>query len=79
METQPSELSKYILDEIVVATGLSKNKLRSNLFWFLFHKITNHLASLLEHFDQLVGEKGLPEASAWLQAKFCNPAQNRGS
>jgi hypothetical protein len=79
MKSQPSELSKFIINEIIFATGLPKNKFNRTLFWFLFHKITDHLASLLEQFDQLVGEKGLPEASAWLQTKFCNPVQACGS
>jgi hypothetical protein len=79
MESQPSELSTLLINEIIMATGLSKSKNNRALFWFLLHKITDRLASLLEQFDQLVGEKGLPEASAWLQSKFCNRIQAHGS
>lgn len=79
MGLQTNELSKLINNEIVVATGLPKNKFNRTLFWFLFHRITSHMAALIGQFDQLVGEKGLPEASAWFLTNFCNLVQARGS
>ncbi|KAF0106014.1 MAG: phospholipid/glycerol acyltransferase [Chloroflexi bacterium] len=79
MESQKTELSKLMNNEIVVAAGLRNNKFNHTLFWFLFHRITNRLAAIGGQFDHLVGEKGLPDASAWALTKFCNPTQVRGS
>lgn len=75
MKNQPNELSKLIQDEIIKATGLPPNNFTHSLFWPFLHKLTDHLADLLDHFDDLVGDKGLPEASQWLYMNFCNPAR----
>jgi len=73
------EFSNSVIDELVIAVGLPKNKVNHALFWVLFRKITDSLAAIGVRFDQLVGERGLPEASAWALTKFCNQVQTRGS
>ncbi|KAF0106015.1 MAG: phospholipid/glycerol acyltransferase [Chloroflexi bacterium] len=78
MESQMIELSESLIDELVGAVGLTKNKINHTIFWLLFRRITNRLAALGAPFDQLAGEKGLPEASAWCLTHFCNPIKTRG-
>lgn len=79
MEDEQIELSKAIVDEIITATGISKNRFTRTFFWLLFHKITNHLADLLTQFGQIVESEGLPEGSKWLQMNFCRSMRTRGS
>jgi hypothetical protein len=78
MESKAIDLSRSLVDELVSAVGLPKNKFTRTLFWNLFRQITDRLASIGVPFDQLVGEKGLPEASAWCLTHFCAPIQARG-
>jgi hypothetical protein len=72
------ELSQSLVDELVGAVGLPKNKFNHSLFWFLFRKITGRLAAIGVPFDKLVGEEGLPAASTWCLTNFCTPIRSRG-
>ncbi len=72
MDSSTLVLSKLLIDEILIAGGVPRVKFYRALGWLLFHRITDHFASLAEHFDKLVGEKGLPNASDWLLTHFCN-------
>jgi hypothetical protein len=78
MEPSTLELSKLLIDEILVAGGVPRVKFYRALGWLLFHRITDQFTTLAEHFDMLVGKKGLPKASEWLLTHFCNPAQVHG-
>lgn len=66
-------LSESLVDELVGAVGLPKNKFLHNLAWRVFNKLTNRVASLGITFDHHVKEVDLPHASEWLVSQFCNP------
>ncbi len=78
MDSSTLVLSKLLIDEILIAGGLPRNGFYRRLGWLLFHRITDQFAVLAEHFDLLVGKKGLPNASQWLLTHFCNPALVHG-
>lgn len=78
MEPSTLELSKLLIDEILIAGGVPRAKFYRALGWLLFHRITDQFAAFAEQFDILVGENGLPIASKWLLTHFCNPAQVDG-
>ncbi|MFH1447064.1 MAG: 1-acyl-sn-glycerol-3-phosphate acyltransferase [Chloroflexota bacterium] len=77
MDSNITQLSESLIDEMVRAVGLPTTKFTHALFWRLFRRITNRLANLGAPFDQKVGDEGLPAASAWALTHFCNPSQAR--
>ncbi len=78
MDSSTRVLSKLLIDEILIAGGVPRVKFYRAFGWLLFHRITDHFATLAEHFDRLVGEKGLPNASQWLQKHFSNAPRVHG-
>ena len=78
MDSSTLVLSRLLIDEILIAGGLPRTRFYRGLGWLLFHRITDQFAVLAEHFDMLVGKKGLPGASRWLLTHFCNPALVHG-
>lgn len=79
MDYQSTDLSKQLINEILIATGLPKTDRFRLLVWFLLHKITDRLGEYLQYFDQLVGENGLPAGSEWLLTKLCSSTQMSGT
>ena len=78
MDYQSPDLSNQLINEILIAAGIPRTDLFRSIFHLLFHKITDQLAEYLQHFDNLVGEKGLPAGSEWLLTKFCSSIETNG-
>jgi len=74
MDLEIAKLSESLVDELVGAVALPKTAFWHNLFWRLFRRITDRLASLGINFDRIVGSEGLPAGSSWTLTHFCNPA-----
>jgi hypothetical protein len=79
MSDQPLEISKSLIDEIIISTGLAKSEISRALYWPLFHKLTDRLGDLLVRFDNHVKDEGLPDASEWLLKSFCDQVKARGN
>lgn len=83
METEPNqentalinELSESLMDEIVGAVGLPKNRFTRSLTWKVMGGTAARLAKIGVTFEQMIAEKGLPAACAWSLKYFCNPAR----
>lgn len=73
-EIEVSKLSESLVDELVGAVGLPKNRFTHGLFRCIFRGITDRLAELGVPFDHITFEEGLPAGSAWGVSHFCNPA-----
>jgi hypothetical protein len=79
MSDQSTEISKLLIDEIITATGMTRNEISRALFWPPLHQITDRLADLLMSFDNHVRDEGLPAASVWLLDHFCSQIRARGN
>ena len=69
------ELSASLMNEVVGAVGLPKNKLTRALSWQLVGKPASLLARIGVTFERSIAEEGLPKACAWSLTHFCNPAR----
>jgi 1-acyl-sn-glycerol-3-phosphate acyltransferase len=78
MDKEITTLSESLVDELVGAVGLPKNKLFHVLFWFLFRDLLTRFASLGMIFDRLTAKKGLPQACAWGLSHFSSRVVSRG-
>jgi len=79
MELDVAHLSETLVDELVSAVGLPKNRFTHQLVGRLTGKVTGRLAQMGISFDRLVAEEGLPEASRWLLTHFCMDISVRGT
>ena len=79
MDTNINKLSESLTDELVGSVGLPRTRFYHWLFRSLFHKVTDRLAFIGVPFDRIVGEEGLPAASAWCLTHFCHPVQHLGT
>ncbi len=66
-------LAESLVDELVGAVALPKNRFWHRLVGRIFRPVTLHLAKIGVTFDHLVGSKGLPAGSEWALTNFCNP------
>jgi 1-acyl-sn-glycerol-3-phosphate acyltransferase len=71
-------LSESLIDEIVGAAGLPKNRFTHCLGWSIFRKITDRFANIGAPFDEIVGSEGLPKASEFCLNFFCNEVKADG-
>ena len=75
MDTLAATLSESLVDELVGAVGLPKNRLTHWIFWRLFRRITDQLADLGAPYDRITQEKGFPAGNAWALTNFCDDLQ----
>lgn len=78
-EHEIRNLSESLVDELVGSVGLPKTRLTHWLFWHTFRRVTDRFSCIGAPFDRLVGEQGLPVASAWCLTHFCTNIQSRGN
>jgi len=71
-------LSESLIDEIVGAAGLPKNRFTHRLGWSIFRRITDRFANIGAPFDAIVGSEGLPKASEFCLDFFCNEVKADG-
>jgi 1-acyl-sn-glycerol-3-phosphate acyltransferase len=71
-------LSDSLIDEIVGAVGLPKNRFTHRLGRSIFRKITDRFANIGAPFDETVGSEGLPKASEFCLNFFCNEVKTDG-
>jgi 1-acyl-sn-glycerol-3-phosphate acyltransferase len=73
------QLSDSLIDEIVGAVGLPKNRFNHWLAWRLFRRMTDRFAHIGAPFDRIVGTDGLPKASEYCLSFFCQDIITRGT
>ena len=78
VDPEIEELSESLVDELVGAVGLPKNRLWHNLFRRVFQKTTDRLSSIGITFDHMVNQEGLPAGSEWALSHFCKPIKYQG-
>jgi hypothetical protein len=71
-------LARTLVNEMVGAVGLPKTPPFQNLFWFMFRGTMTRFAALGLTFDRLVASQGLPKASEWALAYFCESVRGHG-
>lgn len=69
------ELSESLVDEVVGAVGLHKNRFNHWLTWQLIRPVTDSFAKIGVTFERLITNEGLPAASRWVLSLFCHPVQ----
>lgn len=69
------ELSESLVDEVVGAVGLPRNRFNHWLAWRLIRPVTDHFAKIGVTFERLVTNEGLPAASRWVLSLFCHPVK----
>ncbi len=76
-ENKPSiqQLSDSLVDEVVGAVGLPKNRFNHWLVGALIKPVTERFAHVGLNFERLIREDGFPGASAWALSLFCKPAR----
>ncbi len=70
-------LSESLVDEVVGATGLPRNRFNHWLMGKLIKPVTKRFAHVGLNFERLIREDGFPTASAWALSLFCKPAKTR--
>jgi len=78
MDKLVKNLSESLIDEIVAAVGLPTTKFNHAIFRVLFNKSINQFAYFGLTFDQIASEQGLPAASEWGLANFCEGVKAHG-
>ncbi len=76
-EPSIQQLSESLVDEVVGAVGLRRNRFNHWLMGKLIHPVTERFAHVGLNFEELIREKGFPSASAWALSLFCKPAKTR--
>lgn len=69
------QLSESLVDEVVGAVGLPKNRLNHWLMYKLIHPVTDRFAQVGINFERLIWEDGFPAASNWVLSLFCKPVK----
>ena len=69
------ELSESLMNEVVGAVGLPKTRFNRSLMWRIIGGTASRLAKIGVTFESIIGEKGLPAASAWVLSLFCHPVR----
>lgn len=69
------DLSASLMNEVVGAVGLPKNRLTRALMWRLAGKPALRLAQIGVNFEKLIAQEGMPKACAWSLTHFCKPAR----
>ncbi len=69
------QLSESLVDEVVGAVGLPRNRFNHWLTWRLIRPVTDNFAKIGITFERLIADEGLPAASRWVLSLFCHPVQ----
>lgn len=69
------QLSESLVDEVVGAVGLPKNRFYHRLIWKLINPVTERFAHVGLNFERTLKEDGFPAASKWVLSLFCKPAK----
>jgi hypothetical protein len=72
MDIDARTLGNTLINEIISALGLPKTRPIYQLFWLLFHKVTDRMGEIGVTFDYLVAEEGFSKAAAWVLTQFCS-------
>jgi len=72
-------LSNTLILEILNAAGLPKTEQLQELIRPIFHKATEHMATIGLTFDRLVEKSGFPKAADWALTNWCKGIFARGT
>ena len=63
-------LSRYLIDEIILAFGLKKTAGRRRAFDLLLNRVTTRLASICVLTDRKIATDGFPAAAGWMASHW---------
>ena len=79
MDPEITRLSDTLIFEILNAVGLPKTERLRDLIRPIFHKATEHMATIGVTFDRLVEKSGFPKAADWALTNWCKGIRVRGA
>jgi len=72
-------LSRYLIDEIILAFGLKKTAGSRRVFHFLLNRITTRLATICVMTDRMIATDGFPTATGWMASNWVREVTTRGA
>ncbi|HTX90207.1 MAG TPA: hypothetical protein VMC09_03235 [Anaerolineales bacterium] len=72
-------LSRYLIDEIILAAGLKKTAGTRRIFDFFLHKVTDRLSTICVTTDRMIATDGFPAATGWMAGNWVREVTRRGA
>ncbi|MGA2490349.1 MAG: 1-acyl-sn-glycerol-3-phosphate acyltransferase, partial [Anaerolineales bacterium] len=72
-------LSRYLIDEIIMAFGLKKTIGTRRVFNFLLNRVTTSLSTICVLTDRKIATDGFPAATGWMASHWVRQVTTRGS
>jgi hypothetical protein len=72
-------LSRYLIDEIILAAGLKKTAGTRRMLGFFLHKVTTRLATICVLTDRNIVTQGFPAATGWMAGHWIREVSTRGA